>query len=71
MRIEKIKELLQEKKGQLLHFRYNGARNQLDDFNGYICDLYNSVFTIKVLNSSVSIKCFNYSDVLIKTLEIL
>ena len=71
MRIEKIKEMLLERKGQVLKFKYNGARNQVDEFSGYIDCLYNSVFTIKVNNSSNSIKCYNYTDILIKTLEIL
>lgn len=71
MRIEKIIELLQSKKGQLLNFKYNGARNQTEFFSGYIDNLYKSIFTINVKGNTNSIRCFNYSDILIKTLEIL
>ena len=71
MRIEKIKEILSENRGNLLHFRYNGARNQTEEFDGYIDGLYNSVFTIKVNSFPHLLKCFNYSDKINKTLEIL
>lgn len=66
--INKIKETLANKQGQLLKFRYNGSRNQIDEFEGIIDGLYNYIFTIKTTDNKT--KSFTYSDVLINHLEI-
>lgn len=69
--INKIKDKIESKKGEKLHFRFNGARNQIDEFDGIIIETYNSIFTIKTINEKQEIKSFTYSDVLIENLEIL
>ena len=53
-----------------LHFRFNGARNQIEEFDGIIIDTYNYIFTIKTINDKEELKSFTYSDVLIDNLEI-
>lgn len=44
--ISKIKSELEKKKGEKLHFRFNGARNQIEEFDGEIQNTYNFIFTI-------------------------
>ncbi len=68
--INKIKEDIENKKGKLLKFRFNGARNQIEEFEGRIVNVYNYIFTIKTTDEKEEIKSFTYSDVLIDNLEI-
>ena len=69
MNISKIKEDIVKNKGKVLHFKYNGARNQIEEFDGKIEDTYNSIFTIK-LEDNNNIKTITYSDVITESLEI-
>ena len=69
--ISKIKSELEKKKGEKLHFRFNGVRNQIEEFDGEIQNTYNFIFTIKTLGDTSRIKSFTYSDVLIDNLEII
>ena len=68
--INKIKDEIKNKKGEKLKFRFNGARNQIEEFEGIIVETYNYIFTIKTLNDKDELKSFTYSDVLIDNLEI-
>ena len=68
--ISKIKDELKKEIGKPLHFKYNGSRNQIEEFDGIIDNLYNYIFTIKIINDS-RIKSFTYSDILINNLEII
>ena len=68
--IQKIKEDLSNKKGKILKFRHNGARNQIEEFEGIVVETYNYIFTIKTVDEKEKIKSFSYSDILIKNLEI-
>ena len=68
--INKIKDEIKSKKGEKLKFRFNGARNQIEEFEGIIVETYNYIFTIKTLNDKDELKSFTYSDVLIDNLEI-
>lgn len=67
--INKIKEDIENKKGKKLHFRFNGARNQIEEFEGIIVGAYNYIFTIKTIEKE-ELKSFTYSDILISNLEI-
>ena len=67
--ISKIEDNLESKKGKNLHFKFNGARNQIEEFNGSIEDMYNFIFTIKTDDNKI--KSFTYSDILIENLEII
>lgn len=69
--IDKIKLKIEENKGRELNFRFNGSRNQIEEFTGIIDKTYNYLFTIKLSNNSNIIKSFSYSDVLTESLEIL
>jgi uncharacterized protein Veg len=68
--INKIRDDIKKKKGELHHFRFNGARNQIEEFDGIITETYNFVFTIKIINNHEEIKSFTYSDLYIENLEI-
>ena len=50
-------------------FRFNGSRNQIDEFDGIINETYNYIFTIKTNKNEI--KSFSYNDVLIGNLEII
>ena len=50
-------------------FRFNGSRNQIDEFEGIINETYNYIFTIKTNKNEI--KSFSYNDVLIGNLEII
>ena len=50
-------------------FRFNGVRNQSEEFLGKIVGVYPAIFIIE-LNNNI-IKSFSYSDLLIKNLEII
>ena len=69
MNIKNIKEKLNNNKGKIIHFKYNGARNQTEEFEGMVEETYNAIFTIR-LKEDNGIKTFTYSDILIKSLEL-
>ncbi len=68
--INKIKEDIKNKKGEIYHFKFNGARNQIEEFDGIIMEAYNYIFIIKTINEKEELKSFTYSDILIDNLEI-
>ena len=68
MNIEKIKSKIEGLKNKKLHFKINGSRNQIEEFDGIITELYNYIFIIETDNIK---KSFSYSDVLINNIEIL
>lgn len=69
MNIKKIRERLEKEKGKIIHFKYNGARNQIEEFDGTIENTYNAVFIIRINTENKIIKSFTYSDILTETLE--
>lgn len=71
MNISKVKDNISKYKGKLLHFKYNGARNQIEEFDGKIENIYNAIFTIKLNDDNNNIKTFTYSDIITESLEIL
>lgn len=70
MNIEKIKRKVSAYKGKTLNFRFNGSRNQIEEFSGIIVETYDSIFTIMIEESSF-LKSFSYSDILMKKLVVL
>lgn len=69
MMIENIRKVVRENQGVKRCFRFHGSRNQTDEFQGVITDLYPAVFTIRL--NDHHIKTFSYSDILTQSLEIL
>ena len=68
MNISKIRNDIKSIKGRMLHFKYNGARNQVEDFYGMVENTYNYVFTIRIQEKNC-IKSFSYNDVITKSLQ--
>lgn len=67
MSIEKIKNDLNNKINDNFHFVYNGSRNQVEEFEGKITNLYNYVFIVE-LDDTLIKKSFSYTDILIGNL---
>ncbi|MEG1494959.1 MAG: Veg family protein [Bacilli bacterium] len=70
MTIASIKKEIEDYKGQTLSFKFNGARNQIEEFTGTILNTYPGIFIIKLKNSNGLVKSFSYSDILTLHLEI-
>ena len=68
MNIAKIKDNIENLKNQKLHFKLNGSRNQIEEFDGVIVESYNYIFIVETENIK---KSFSYSDVLINNIEII
>ncbi len=64
--INSLKRKLEVYKGKRLFFKYNGSRNQIDEFIGWIDSLYPNIFVVKTIDGKV--KSFSYNDVLIHKL---
>ncbi|MBR1385748.1 MAG: Veg family protein [Bacilli bacterium] len=69
MNISIVKSNIESYKGKIIHFKYFGARNQTEEFDGRIENTYNAIFTIKPEKSN-KIKSFTYSDVITENLKI-
>ena len=69
MMLDNIKLKIQKNVGIRHKFKYNGSRNQVEEFYGVINNCYNAIFTIELDNGSI--KSFTYSDILINYLEII
>ena len=61
---------LEQNKCKTLHYRFNGSRNQTEEFTGEIEGTYNYIFVIRTNNEPKQLKSFSYSDVLTESLEI-
>lgn len=65
--IGKIRENILELRGKKIKFRYNGSRNQIEEFEGVITNCYSYVF---VIDLGYINKSFSYSDILIGNLDV-
>ena len=70
MTIKSIKIDLEKNKGKILKFRFNGSRNQTEEFLGTIENMYNNVFVIRLCDSNEQVKSFSYADILTESLQI-
>ena len=68
MNLAHIKNYILSKKGKRTRFRYNGSRNQIEEFYGIIDNVYPAIFTI--ITDKGQIKSFSYNDVIISVLKI-
>lgn len=69
MMLDTIKNVVVLNKNVEHLFRFNGVRNQNEEFLGKIVGIYPAIFTIELDNKII--KSFSYSDLLIKNLEII
>lgn len=63
-----VKNKIENIKGKTIHFKYNGSRNQIEEFDGIIDCAYNSVFTIKLIDNN-GVKSFSYNDIINESLQ--
>lgn len=65
--IENVRNRIIDLRGKKIKFRYNGSRNQIEEFEGIIINCYSYVFVIAVGKAK---KSFSYTDVLIGSLDV-
>ncbi len=70
MNKELLRVKLLDKKGDNLHFIFNGSRNQVEEFNGRIIKAFPSIFLIETEEAIPRIKSFSYNDVITSNLVI-
>ncbi len=70
MTIDKIRNEIKNQKGKTLKFKFNGSRNQTEEFEGTIESTYKYVFLIRLDNNENNKKTFSYTDILTENLEI-
>lgn len=70
MNIEKIKEKVERNKGKTVRFKFNGSRNQIEEFTAVIESTYNCIFVVRLEKNKEQLKSFSYSDILTENLEI-
>ena len=68
MNIKKIKSYLFTRIGSNIIILYYGSRNKKEKYSGVLYQLYDNVFTIKLITGEI--KCFSYTDILIKNIQI-
>ena len=69
MMLDKVKDFVSSNVNVLCKFKLNGSRNQIEEFDGMIVNVYNSIFLVKSNNDNL-VRSFSYADVLIGNLEI-
>ena len=69
MNVDKIREEVKAKEGEVLHFKFNGSRNQILEFDGQIIETYPAIFVVRLIKDD-NIKSFSYSDLITSNLEI-
>lgn len=67
MRIDEIKQKLLSLKKKKIVISVDMGRNKMEELTGYVDEVYNNVWTFKTLST---LKCFSYSDILIKNVII-
>ena len=65
--IDMVKNRVVKYLGKDVMFRYNGSRNQVEEFSGRIINCYKYIF---IIDTDTIVRYFSYSDVLIGVLEI-
>lgn len=71
MNIDIMREKIKKKQGEVLHFKFNGSRNQVEEFKGEIIKTYPAIFLIRLEDNTNKIKSFSYSDLVTESLEII
>jgi len=69
MTLNMIKDIVKNNLNKNNVFKYNGARNHIEIFEGRITEVYPAVFII-TLNDK-KIRSFTYADLLVNNLEIM
>ncbi len=64
-----VREKLERIKGKNNHFRFNGSRNRIEEFDGVVTCTYPAIFIIK--DDELKLRAFSYNDVITSSLEII
>jgi len=65
MNLTEVKESISALKGSSVEMSINRGRKKIDSFSAIICDIYPSVFTVKVdKEKQLSTQTFSYFDVM-------
>ena len=70
MNVDKIRDEVKRQEGKTLHFKFNGSRNQIAEFDGKIIETYHSIFVVKLVGDD-NIKSFSYNGLVTSRLDIL
>lgn len=65
--LREIKKSVEKLKGKRIRIFVDVGRNKVEEYEGFILDTYNSIWTFK---TDTDVKSFGYNDILIKTVII-
>lgn len=69
MNIDIVRSKIEDIKGKNHSFRFNGNRNQVEEFSGVITDTYPAIFLIQ--SSEDKVRTFSYNDIITSSLQII
>lgn len=70
MNIDIVRNNIKQIRGKDYNFRFNGNRNQVEEFNGVITDCYPAIFIIES-KEDMKVRSFSYNDIITSSLEII
>lgn len=70
MNVDIVRDSIMKKKGSFCKFKFNGSRNQVEQFTGVITSVYPAIFIVESLDSVPKVKSFTYNDIITSSLEI-
>ena len=68
MNIDTARRVIKENMGVVHFFRFNGSRNQKEEFSGIITKVFPAIFIIELVDGSI--RSFSYGDFIIDTIKI-
>lgn len=68
MNIDTAKKIIRKEIGVLHCFKYNGSRNQKEEFYGTIIKAFPAIFIIKLRDGNI--RSFSYGDFIINSIKI-
>ncbi|MCI8547273.1 MAG: hypothetical protein HFJ38_00140 [Bacilli bacterium] len=69
MNVDIVRNKIETIKGKNYNFRFNGNRNQVEEFNGVITNTYPAIFVIH--SEEDKVRTFSYNDIITSSLEII
>ena len=69
MKIERIREIINNNVGNRIQIIYNEGRNKIYEYSGRLIEVYNNIFIV-LDDENYSKRCFSYCDVLTNTVKV-
>lgn len=69
MNVDTVRSKIENIRGKNYNFRFNGNRNQVEEFDGVITNTYPAIFVIH--SSEDRVRSFSYNDIITSSLEII